>query len=154
MENQPVLDGMSLLPLLDGKETKRARPIGFWNWPRKNGFKTPAKQWMEELLADQAAGREPNDPMRVRPDAAEIKEQVPTNSFPGHAAWLDGTWKLHRIQDVKTGDVKWELYDLAADPDESRELYAEQPERVPQMQQQLEDWLESVTHSLNGKDYK
>jgi hypothetical protein len=55
---------------------------------------------------------------------------------------------------VKTGDVKWELYDLAADPDESRELYAEQPERVPQMQHQLEDWLESVTRSLNGEDYK
>ena len=154
MDNQPVLDGMSLLPLLDGKESKRTKPIGFWNWPKKGGMKTPAKQWMEELLANQTAGHESNDPLRVRPDAAEIKEQVATNSFPGHAAWLDGQWKLHRIQDVKTGDVKWELYDLAADPDESRELYAEQPERVPQMQHQLEDWLESVTRSLNGDDYK
>lgn len=153
MDKQPVGDGTSLVPILDGKEKTRSKPIGFWNWPGKGFLKTPAKQWMDELLADQQAGREPDDPTRVRPDAAVIGEQVPTNSFPGHAAWLDGNWKLHRIQNVKTGDVKWELYDLAADPDESRELFAEQPERIPKMQAELNEWLESVTRSLNGEDY-
>lgn len=154
LDKQPPLDGVSLIPLLDGKEKTRSKPIGFWNWPGKGGMKVPAKQWMEELLAAQQAGGESDDPKRIRMDAGEIKETVPTNSFPGHAAWLDGSWKLHRIQDMKTGDVKWELYDLSADPDENRELFAEQPERLPKMQHDLNDWLESVTKSLNGEDYK
>jgi hypothetical protein len=32
-------------------------------------------------------------------------------------------------------------------------LLAEQPERVPEMQHDLENWLESVVRSLNGEDY-
>lgn len=67
---------------------------------------------------------------------------------------LHWPWKLQRIEDEKTGDVVWELYDVSADPDESRVLFAEQPERVPQMQEALENWLESVARSLNGEDYK
>lgn len=27
--------------------------------------------------------------------------------FPGHAAWLDGSWKLHRIEDRNTAAVTW-----------------------------------------------
>jgi arylsulfatase A-like enzyme len=152
MEHQPPLDGINLMPLLEGTEKKRSQPIGFWDRQAK-GIGTPSKQWMQDLLAAQARGEEPSDPNRVRPDAAVIGEPVPTNKFPGHAAWLDWPWKLHRIEDPKSGDVSWELYDLSADPDESRVLYAEQPERVPQMQAALEAWLESVARSLNGEDY-
>jgi arylsulfatase A-like enzyme len=152
MEHQPPLDGINLMPMLEGAEKKRSQPIGFWDRQAK-GIGTPSKLWMQDLLAAQARGEEPGDPDRVRPDAASIGEPVPTNRFPGHAAWLDWPWKLHRMEDPKTGDVNWELYDLSADPDESRVLYAEQPERVPQMQAALEAWLESVARSLNGEDY-
>ena len=31
---------------------------------------------------------------------------------------------------------------------------AEQPDRVPQMREALENWLESFAKSLNGEDYK
>ena len=73
--------------------------------------------------------------------------------FPGHAAWLDWPWKLHRIENHKNHEITWELYNLASDSDESSVLLAEQPERVPEMQKSLEDWLASVARSLNGKDY-
>jgi hypothetical protein len=53
----------------------------------------------------------------------------------------------------KNHEVAWELYNLARDPDESTVLLAEQPERVPEMQKNLGDWLESVARSLNGEDY-
>ncbi|MDZ4286970.1 MAG: sulfatase-like hydrolase/transferase [Prosthecobacter sp.] len=151
-KKQPPLDGVNLLPLLEGAEKKRSKPIGFWEAKIK-GISTPSKAWMDELLTAQARGEEPNDPARVRLDAGQIGEPVPLNKFPGHSAWLDWPWKLHRIENAKTHDVNWELYDLSADPDESRVLYAEQPERVPQMQGALEDWLESVARSLNGEDY-
>lgn len=152
MPNQPPLDGISLVPVLDGKETKRPKPIGFWYLSR--GFvKTPAAQWMKELLDAQQQGIEPNDPIRLRPDAAEIKDPLGYDKFPGHAAWLDGEWKLHRIQPAKGGEVTWEIYDLKTDPDENSNLIAEQPERLARMRGELDDWLEGVAHSFNGDDY-
>jgi arylsulfatase A-like enzyme len=153
LKKQHPLDGISLLPLIHGEVKTRTQPMGFWDNKAK-GVGTPSAEWMKDLLASQQRGEEPIDPLRLAADAGKIGDPVPLNSFPGHAAWLDWPWKLHRIEDRKTGDVAWELYDLSADPDESRVLFAEQPERVPQMQEALENWLESVAHSLNGKDYK
>ena len=57
------------------------------------------------------------------------------------------------MENQTSHEVRWELYNLATDPDESTLLLAEQPERVPEMQHDLENWLESVVRSLNGEDY-
>lgn len=152
MEKQPPLDGVDLMPVLTGTEQERARPIGFWD-AGERGLSVHSKEWMQELLAAQAKGEEPNDPAQVRPDAGVIGAPVSLTEFPGHAAWLDWPWKLHRIESKKNHEVKWELYNLVTDPDESTVLLAEQPERVPEMQKSLEDWLESVARSLNGEDY-
>lgn len=35
---QPILDGVSLVPLLDGKMTERPKPIGFMLWNNKGAF--------------------------------------------------------------------------------------------------------------------
>lgn len=152
MERQAPLDGVDLMPLLTGEKNKRSQPIGFWDTGNK-GISTPSKAWMDDLLAAQSHGEEPNDSARVLPDAGKIGESVSTTSFPGHAAWLDWPWKLHRIENKKDHEVTWELYNLANDPGENTVLLAEQPERVPEMQKDLEDWLESVARSLNGEDY-
>jgi arylsulfatase A-like enzyme len=151
-EKQPPLDGTSLAPLLDGKVTARSRPIGFWDHPTP-GVGTPSDAWMNGLLAEQKAGREPTDPKKLFSDAGKIAEQHPLDRFPGHAAWLDGSWKLHRIENAKSDGVKWELYDLAADPKESRDLLATEPKRAEAMKKELTEWLESVVNSLNDKDY-
>lgn len=157
-KDQPPLDGINLLPLLVSSEPRRPKPIGFWNAQLKSaatvkGISTPSKQWMEELLAAQRHGEEPTHPARVLPDAGRIAEKFPANEFSGHAAWLDWPWKLHRLENRKTHEVSWELYHLGRDPGETTVLLAEQPERVPEMQKALEDWLESVVCSLNGEDY-
>jgi arylsulfatase A-like enzyme len=152
MPKQPPLDGINLMPLLTGQEHKRSHPMGFWDSGHP-GIRTPSKEWMDELFAAQAKGEEPAEPARLRLDAATIGAPVSLTEFPGHAAWLDWPWKLHRIENKKSHEVTWELYNLASDPDESTVLLAEQPERVPEMQKNLEDWLESVARSLNGEDY-
>jgi arylsulfatase A-like enzyme len=151
-KRQPPLDGVSLVPLLEKKADSRGRPIGFWNYPTP-GVATPAKQWLEELYAEQKRGHEPNDPKKLFADAGKIGPRRPLDSFPGHSAWLDGSWKLHRIENPKADGVRWELYDLAADPKEARDLVAAEPRRVKEMQKALTAWLESVTRSLNGDDY-
>ncbi len=150
--HQPPLDGISLVPLLDGKAKTRSKPIGFWDHPT-GGVSTPAKAWMDELLAEQKAGREPNDPKKLFSTAGMLDKKYPLDKFPGHAAWLDGSWKLHRIENAKSVDVKWELYDLAKDPKEANNVLAAEPKRAAAMKQQLNDSLAAVVHSLNGDDY-
>ena len=49
--------------------------------------------------------------------------------------------------------MTWELYDLAADPKEARDLLAQQPDLAATMRKDLDAWLESVVRSLNGEDY-
>jgi arylsulfatase A-like enzyme len=151
-DRQPPLDGMSLVSLLDGKATARSKPIGFWDHPTP-GVGTPSKEWMDDLLAEQKAGREPADTKKLFADAGKILTKHATDRFPGHSAWLDGSWKLHRIENAKSGGVRWELYDLAADPRESRNLAGTEPKRAETMKKELTSWLESVVRSLNGEDY-
>lgn len=152
VDRQPPLDGISLVPVFDGKPQERSKPIGFWNYPL-GGIGVPAKEWMAELLAEQQQGREPSDPRKLYSQASEIIAKYPLDRFPGHAAWLDNSWKLHRIEDRKTAHVSWELYDLSTDPREQLDLLAQKPESAAVMRKELEAWLTSVVRSLNGQDY-
>jgi arylsulfatase A-like enzyme len=68
---------------------------------------------------------------------------APSDRFPGHSAWLDCDWKLHRIED-KQGTVTWQLYDLAADAQEMKDLLSAEPKRAATMQRELNAWLMSV----------
>lgn len=148
---QTPLDGVSLAALLEGKMESRPRPLGFWDYAIK-GLPVKSSGLLEELAQEQAAGK-------VRPaaeaepiPAAQLRRDYPDQSFPGHSAWLDGDWKLHRIE-AKDGSVRWELYDLAADRTESSDRLAAEPERASRMKAALTAWLRSVVASLNGKDY-
>lgn len=149
--SQHPLDGISLVPIIEGQQTARDKPIGFWNF-QSGGIGTPHDKWAKDLLVAQQAGDEIGDKSRLVLDAAEIKRQYLEDSFPGHSAWNAWPWKLHRIQGKKEV-VKWELYNLATDPQEATDLSKQDPERVQQMKLELDAWLASVTRSLNGKDY-
>ncbi len=151
MDRQPPLDGVSLAPLIDGRMKARPKPMGFWH-DRTPGIRTPSKEWMASLYEAQQAGKEIDDPSRLRLDAAEITKQYPEDSFPGHAAWLDWPWKLHRIE--KNDKVKYELYNLADDPREGRNRMPQNAGRADAMKTELEVWLKSVVRSLNGADYR
>ncbi|MCA9068154.1 MAG: N-acetylgalactosamine 6-sulfate sulfatase, partial [Planctomycetaceae bacterium] len=151
MKDQPVLDGVSLLPLIDGQMEKRGKPLGFWDYPIA-GISTPSAKWMGDLLMAQQAGKD-LEPHASSQNAAKLPSpKYPTDQFPGHAAWIDGDWKLHRIAS-KQGKVTWELYNLAEDPKEKTDLINDQPDRVKSMKPALDAWLKSVAESLNGEDY-
>ena len=152
MDKQPPLDGISLVGLIGGKMTARPKAMGFWDYPA-GGIGTKSDTLMAELLKAQKSGREITDPSRLRPDAGKIGKQYPEDSFPGHAAWLDWPWKLHRIQS-KTRRSKLELYNLAEDPSEKKDLADRHADRVKSMRSALETWQASVVRSLNGKDYR
>jgi arylsulfatase A-like enzyme len=151
VDDQPPQDGVSLVSLIDGKTTARQKPMGFWDYTT-GGISTPSAKWMADLLKAQQAGgdlaaHESSQKAAALPDPA-----YPTDRFPGHAALIDGDWKLHRIQSKK-GEVTWELYDLAKDRAEKTDLSASEGDQVKKLRGKLNDWLVSVVHSLNGDDY-
>jgi len=145
------LDGISLLPLLNEQTDSRTQPIGFWQYPVP-GIRTPSAEWMSELLEAQKNGNMTGDSSRLRLEEIQIKTQYPADTLYGHAAWLDWPWKLHRIQD-KSGNIRWELYRLDQDPQESEDLLSAEPEKSSEMKKNLEEWQRSVVESMNGKDY-
>ncbi|MFO8006982.1 MAG: sulfatase-like hydrolase/transferase [Candidatus Brocadiia bacterium] len=147
--DQARLDGVSLAPLLRGGMGRRPRPIGFWHDP---GYGRPisSRKLMSALLRAQQEGREVN-PHTFGEDPGQIARRYPEDTFPGHSAWLDWPWKLHRIQEEDA--VRFELYNLEDDPGEGTNASATEPERAAVMEAGLEKWLRSVVHSLNGGDY-
>ncbi len=152
LENQNPLDGVSLVPLLKGEMKSRPKPMGFWEHPT-GGMGTPSAKWMAELLEAQKNGSQISKISRLRLESAAITKQYPEDKFPGHAAWLDWPWKLHRIEN-KNGNVKYELYHLKDDPKEQNDLVKVKTDRVKSMQTALKKWQLSVVRSLNGEDYK
>jgi len=152
MDGQPPLDGVSLLPLIEGGMQERPKPMGFWDYPVA-GQIVPSHQWMTELLEAQKSGDFSSLSAPMHMDAGEIKAVYPIDRFPGHSAWLDWPWKLHRIEG-EDGTVRKELYNLAADPDEQHDLTGSQADRTDAMTAELNQWLTSVVHSLNGDDYQ
>ena len=109
VEPSVPLDGVSLLPLIDGEMKQRPHPMGFWQF------------------------------------AGDVKK-LTSNSGP--SAWNDNQYKL-----VKSKPGVWELYDIAAERTETKNLAAEHPEVVERMKTALEQWQQSVISSYNGSDY-
>jgi len=148
VENSHPLDGQSLVPLIAGESFEREQPLGFWVYPAK-GRKTPSSEFLEQQRLRQLAG-DFSDP---EAETGQIGAVVPTENPPGHAALVDGEWKLHRIPQKKSGEMKYVLYNLKDDPAEKTDVAGKHQERVKNMKQQLSDWQTSVIDSLNGKDY-
>jgi arylsulfatase A-like enzyme len=147
---QAPLDGISLVPLIEGRMDRRSEPLGFWDYPIR-GISTPSAKRMAALLDAQQAGVDLEaDPVSTAA-AALPAPPFPGDQFPGHAAWLDGDWKLHRVTN-KVGATRFELYDLGDDPGEAEDLASANAATVEQMSVELEAWLRSVVASLNGHD--
>ena len=149
---QPPLDGINILPLIEGAAAARSKPLGFWDYPIA-GQQVSSGTLMDELLELQSEGKEMRDPARLLLDAARITTSHPEDSFLGHAAWLDWPWKLHRIEKPPNA-VRFELYNLQHDSHERRDLLEAERARAQAMKSELETWLASVARSLNGKDYR
>jgi arylsulfatase A-like enzyme len=144
--HQPKLDGIDLAEILAGRRATRP-PMGFWH-----GFTGGQGTWSDRIIkalmeAQQAGAANPH-PERVYKNVREFREQ---SGRAGHAAWTAWPWKLHRIN--TKGKERVELYNLAKDPMEKRNLAASAPERVKSMRAALEVWQQSVLDSWSGKDY-
>jgi len=112
MPNQPVLDGIDVMPIVAGKTKRRPVPIAF-QAPIKRKSSSGAKQGSKQL------------------------------------ALHDNRYKIHSVDDGRT----YALYDLVADPGETKDLSADKPEIVAKMKAHLDEWVASCEASLAGEDY-
>jgi arylsulfatase A-like enzyme len=150
--HQPVLDGESLVPLLENRTKERSRPLGFWE-AGIAGFGTPSDRILAGIAEKQRVGQAVTDAAALGLPPAPLEWKAGEGVFPGHAAWLDRGWKLHRIEGKQNRQVRWELYNLSDDPKEASNLSETHAKRTAEMRTALEKWLASVTESLKGKDY-
>ena len=65
-----------------------------------------------------------------------------------------GGLKRRRSDNGKTPVAEFELYDLNADPAESRNIAEKNPEMAGKMKRQLAAFMESCEASANGRDYR
>ena len=145
------MDGVSLLNLFDGHMKTRPRPLGFWKYPSA-GSGTPSDKLLEELAQEQAQGTVAPASERTTFRHGVRNPEYSGIELPGHSAWIDGNFKLHRIADEK-GNIEYALFDLANDPVEQHDLIADEKGRAAEMKEELETWQRSVLESIDGKDY-
>ena len=70
----------------------------------------------------------------------------------GGLAWLDNDVKLVRNFTAESPEA-FELYNVAADPEEQHDLIEQQPEVAARMRAELDAWNRSVDESITGADY-
>jgi len=144
------LDGINLVPLLQGDMEKRSKPIMFWNFP----------------VGKHPAGKPYIDPLLQKGTTPLVKQlqglftrnfrnahhpEITENDFHGARAIISGDYKLVIDGDQNTGV---ELFDLKKDPAERDNCADRQPSLVKDLQQQMRDWQTSVLNSLMEADYK
>ncbi|MDX1565172.1 MAG: sulfatase-like hydrolase/transferase, partial [Phycisphaeraceae bacterium] len=153
-DNRP-LDGVSLVPLLEGVMDKRNVPIFFWgfNQGRRLKAKPNPKPWIDPHLQK---GTTPLVKLRgniaTRNFRNDRHPDIIESDFSGTRVILNNRYKLI-IHDDKGGQ-KIELFEIRRDPAESKNLAAQEVAITKSMQADLHTWQESVLRSLTGADYK
>ena len=152
-----ILDGISLVPVMQGKMKKRPRPIFFWHYDAAAEYDNPP--WMEP---ESQLGTTPT-PSTPATQFRNFRHPVArTSNFGGDAAVLAGNYKLiidrtgrhrnaRRTDPPVSSNVS--LFDLKNDPGESTSITEQHPETVSRLTQQLHRWQASVEQSMTGSEY-
>lgn len=143
------LDGIDLAPVIDGTMTVRPTALQFWSFISRGGgepYLDPELQKGTTPLVKLSGTKATRDFLNFR--HPEIRE----SDYRGPRSIIEGDYKLV-IREQKNGKDRIELFDLKADPAETKNLAKEKPERVSKLQADLRSWQDSVLKSLTGADY-
>lgn len=142
------LDGISLVPLMNGKMEKREKSLGFWDYSEIKGQGMNSDKIIQDyqkILKGELSAEFLNEGLLNAPDL----EYKGLDNFPfsGSFAWIDNQWKLHQ------DEMDFQLYNLEKDPKEENNLAEKFPEKVKVMKRELLDWQHGVIKSMRGGDY-
>ncbi len=146
------LDGISLVPLLDGLMSERPAPICFWRFegnPEGTGepYIDPELQEGTTPLVKKMDGRFTRNFRNFR------YENFDNGDFAGPKAILGDRYKLVMDGEGAGADPVRELFDMREDPGETRDLASSEPATVEHLERELRQWQRSVLQSLTGTDY-
>jgi len=149
LPNRP-LDGISLVPLIDGKMRERPSPIFFWSFNAGKAVTGNSRPYIEPRLQE---GTTPLVKMMGDKYTRTFRNfhypGISEQHFGGPRVMLGNRYKL--VVDAQSTP---ELFDLTNDPAEEQNLIESQKEIARKMQKQLHDWQQSVLESLTGSDYR
>ncbi|MCU0749696.1 MAG: sulfatase-like hydrolase/transferase [Akkermansiaceae bacterium] len=147
------LDGIDLMPVIDGKLEARPSPIAFWHFEIRRLMSTKPKPYIDPALQEgttplvkRSGGKATRDFLNFHYPAINAADHIGPRSI------IEGDHKLI-IREKKSGEENIELFDLKADPAETRNLSENKPELAAKLRADLRRWQKSVLNSLTGKDY-
>lgn len=144
------IDGINLAPLLDGKMTRRPSPVCFWSYSMPKERRGKLKPYIDpELQKGTTPLVKLMNGIATRNFVNYHQPPIAEADYHGARTIVDNRYKLH-----VTSKGKQELYDLTADPAETRDLSKSRPGVVRKLTTQLRQWQSSVLNSLTGADYK
>lgn len=153
--NNRPLDGLSLVPLIDGELNERPTPIFFWKFLPQDKSEAALEPWIEP---DLQAGTTPLVKL-VNGNATRnfrnyYHPEITTSDYHGARVMLGNQYKLVIHGDESNSESSVELFDIRTDPTEETNLAESKPIVVEAMKTELRDWQLSVLKSLLGEDYE
>ncbi|MDA7510084.1 sulfatase-like hydrolase/transferase [bacterium] len=148
---QRPLDGLSLLPLLNGNMNTRSEPICFWSYNANREAKNGLKPYFEPV---QQEGTTPLVKLMNGKATRTFRNfhhpTISEEDFVGSRAIIDQQYKL--VVSGTNKDEK-ELFNLRVDPAEKNNLANSHTEKAQELTQKLRIWQASVLKSLTEADY-
>lgn len=150
LPNRP-LDGLSLVPLMNGRMKQRENPICFWSYDiaRLRNMKPESLFPPEDLIGTTPLVKKLNGKF-TRSFENYVQPEITEEDYEGPRAILDNRYKL--VVD-EAGEGESELFDMRGDPGESKNLTDANPETANALATELRYWQESVMRSASGVDY-
>lgn len=143
------LDGISLVPMIDGEMNSRPSPMFFWNIQGQIPVNEESEPYIDMNL------QEGTIPLVKKLKGKFTRTfvnwrypKVSKNDVGGPRTMIGNRYKLVMDQESEV-----ELFDLVKDRSESNNLVNSKPDIAEKMQKQLYDWQQSVLQSLSGADY-
>lgn len=148
------LDGIDLMPLLAEGVKERPTPLHFWGYDIPSLKKRNPEPYLDpELQKGTTPLVKLMGGIATRNFDNVRQPPIVESDYGGARSIIDGRHKL-LLQDRRTGGTKEELFDLEADPGETKDLAADRPEVVEALGARLRAWQDSVLKSLGGGDYQ
>lgn len=152
---QRPLDGVNLVPLIDGKMNERPEPICFWSYPsgRVTSADPRAKPYIDPALQE---GTTPLVKMMGDKYTRSFKNfhqpSIDEADYAGPRVILNDRYKLV-VAGARGKTETVELFDLKSDRAEQHNLADSQPEITRRLRGELRQWQSSVLQSLSEADY-
>ena len=150
LPDRPI-DGQSLAPLLTHGMPSREKPIFFWDYDNSNEAENHPLPYIDPKLQE---GTTPLIKMMAGKYTRTFRNQqhltIHATDFKGPRAVVFDGYKLVVDGENIAGN---ELFSLADDPTETRNLAARYPAITEALKTKLQHWQFSVLQSLTGADY-